>query len=123
VILKALLFWGLLLSLLGWNVRSKGKKSKAWCDFSRNMSCTKALTSEYASLLPPSNPVVGALYYVVMLLLLQQAMMAILSWLAALAVIGSIYLAYVSFVKQKNYCLLCIGVYLVNIAVYVLLVS
>ncbi|MEK6934972.1 MAG: vitamin K epoxide reductase family protein [Nanoarchaeota archaeon] len=115
-VLKILAILGFLISLYAYNVERKlGKKGyKAGCDIRDNISCSKAFTSKYGKLVGIPNSLVGIFFYVI-IFLLSYYNMTIIFYLAILAFLGSIYLAYISYFKLKNFCLVCSAVYLVNI--------
>src|SRR3989338_2492818 len=94
---------------------SKNKNYRAVCDINDNISCTKAMRSEYGSLFILPNSAFGVLFYATMLLLSAFDEIKAVFWLGVLAVIGSAYLAYVSFFKLKVVCLVCTVAYAVNI--------
>jgi vitamin-K-epoxide reductase (warfarin-sensitive) len=97
----------------------KNKDYKAVCDISEKVSCTKPMASEYGSLLILPNSAFGVIFYAVVLFFGYFDEMRAVFWLSALAVIGSVYLAYVSFFKLKVVCPVCTAVYMVNILLLV----
>lgn len=122
MIIRIIAAIGFLLSFYGWYVERQARSDKdykAVCDISESMSCTNAFTSEYGKLISLSNSVWGMLFYsLVILLAFHQQMTAILG-LAAFAVLGSVYLAYIQYIRMKNFCLVCTAIYLVNVALLV----
>ena len=116
MIIPILAVIGIILSIYAYSIerKSKNKNYKALCDFNENVSCTIAFSSRYGKTLGISNSIYGTVFYLI-ILILSFYNLAIVFYLAILSVIGSIYLAYISFVKLKNACLICIGVYVVNI--------
>jgi vitamin-K-epoxide reductase (warfarin-sensitive) len=90
-----------------------GKKGyKPFCDLSQNVSCTKAFTSEYGKLLLIDNALLGLLYYILLLLLSFTS--TPLYPITIAGAIGSLILAYLSYVQMKNFCLICTATYLIN---------
>ena len=117
-VLKTLLLIGFLLSLYAVRVeqRLREKNFTALCDINEQISCSKAFSSSYGHLLfGISNSILGSFFYAGMyaLLLLQQHLLFFLG--AVFSVIGSVYLAYRSYITLKTYCLVCTSIYLVNI--------
>jgi uncharacterized membrane protein len=118
--IRTLALIGLFLSVYAYNVKKQAEKNKNYkplCDISKNISCTKAFTSKYVNLTPISNMVWGVLFYTIIYVLAGKSLTTYIQILAIPAVIASIYLAYVSYIKQKNFCLVCTGVYVINILI------
>ena len=116
-------FAGLLLSAYSLYVEKKTKKStsyKAACDISDKISCTKAFTSEYSSFAGLSNSLYGLFLYLFILALTLYGDGRIIFFISVFAVIGSIYLAYISYFKLKNFCVVCTPIYLINLLLLVL---
>jgi len=103
---------------------------KPFCDISEAISCSKALMSEYGKgfgivgpllgddhALNLRNPIFGIAFYMLMCFLtwFNSVIFAkILYWLAAIANVGSIYLAYVMYFHIKSLCVVCCSLYVVN---------
>jgi vitamin-K-epoxide reductase (warfarin-sensitive) len=109
---------GFLVSLYALYVKIKMKRDRDYrpvCDIRDNISCTRALGSRYGSTLGLPNPLYGLLFYpFVFILSFTQP-----QWLiypAAAAVLFSLYLAFISYVIQRNFCLVCTAIYLINLA-------
>lgn len=108
---------GVLLSFYALFVKyhlSKNKNYHAVCDLSDRVSCTKVMGSKYGALFIIPNSAFGVLFYAVMMLLGYFDEMNAVFWLSVLLVIGSLYLAYVSFFKLRVLCPVCVGTYVVN---------
>jgi len=90
------------------------KKYNAVCDISKNISCSRAFRSKYGKLFGVSNSLIGILFYFLVIVFYFINLNFVL-YISILAVVGSFYLAYISYVKMKNFCLVCTGIYLVNI--------
>ena len=113
---------GFLISAYALYVRDKLLKTPSYtpiCDIRARISCSKALGSQYSKTLGIPNPLAGILFYL-LLLVLSFSYMHLVIYPAAAAVLFSLYLAYISYIKQKNFCLVCTLTYLVNIALLVL---
>ena len=94
--------------------KAHDKKYKPLCDFKENISCTKAFTSRYGKLAVLPNPLYGLFFYTLLFFLIDYAF-----YFGLIALPITIYLAYVSYVKQKNFCLICNGIYLINILILI----
>jgi len=84
------------------------------CDIRTNISCTKALLSKEGSIAGFPNPLIGLMVYPAIFLLTLFYLPAVFFIALALAV-ASLYLAYVSYIRQKNFCLVCTMIYLINV--------
>jgi uncharacterized membrane protein len=65
------------------------------------------------------NPLAGLLFYA-LLFGLSFSYMHLVIYPVLASVLFSLYLAYISFIKQKNFCLVCTFTYLVNIGLLVI---
>ncbi|MAE12978.1 hypothetical protein CMO92_00295 [Candidatus Woesearchaeota archaeon] len=113
---------GFLLSSYGYYIERKSeadKRYKAVCDINDRMSCSKTFQSKYGTFLGVSNSLWGMLFYFVVILLAGYGLNRFVFYLSLLAVLGSVYLAYILYVKLKNFCLICNGIYLVNVLLLV----
>jgi uncharacterized membrane protein len=113
---------GILISAYALYVRNKLLKTPSYtpiCDIRARISCSKALGSHYSKTLGIPNPLAGLMFYA-LLLVLSFSYMDLALYPAAAAVLFSLYLAYISYFIQKNFCLVCTFTYLVNIALLVL---
>ena len=109
---------GLLISLYAFYVKIRMKKDKSYsaaCDINEKISCTKAMGSKYGSFFIVPNSVWGIGFYALLLALSWMQVFQAVFWLSVIAVLGSVYLAYVSFFKIRILCPLCLGIYAVNI--------
>jgi len=109
---------GFLLSAYAFYVKIRAGKSKSYkplCDIKKNISCTKAFTSKYGSIAVLPNPVYGMVFYLLLFIIHEHR---VLLYLSTVAMLGTIYLAYLSYIKQQNYCLVCSGIYVVNILLF-----
>lgn len=115
--IQILAFLGLLVSLYAYTVERKARNQnyKAFCDFTDAMSCTKAFTSSYGKLFGISNALGGLIFYAVVLLLTFFGQMTFIFVLALVSFWGTLYLAYLSYFKMKNFCMVCNIIYLLNI--------
>lgn len=112
---------GFLISVYALYVRHKVLKAPAYspiCDIRANISCSKALGSRYSKTMGVPNPLAGLLFYA-LVFVLSFSYMHLVIYPVIASVIFSLYLAYISYIKQKNFCLVCTLTYLVNIALLV----
>ncbi len=120
MIIKLLAIIGFWLSFYAYYVEKKaGKKSakenyRPVCDISPKISCTKAFSSKYGRLLGMSNSLFGMFFYLVIYILFSLNLFNYVFFLSVLSVPGSIYLAYISYIKLKTFCLVCTSIYLIN---------
>ena len=109
---------GLLLSVYAFFVEKKIEKSKSYkplCDISKKISCTKAFGSKYGSLAGVSNSFAGIFFYLIVVFLVFIGQLNYIFYLAIISVISSVYLAYTQITKIKSFCLVCSGIYLINL--------
>ena len=102
---------GFLVSLYMFYVwmRIKGNSNyKSSCDFSEYISCSKSLKSGY------TNPVAGALFYVIVGVLGFYKMMTPLLIVTVIGGLGTCVIAYLIYFKVKTLCLPCTAVFIVN---------
>lgn len=113
-ILAVIGFW---LSFYAYYVekKSRNKNYKPICNISKNISCTKAFLSKYGKLLGKSNSVFGMFFYPTIYLLSFFNLISYIFYLSMFSVLGSLYLAYLSYIKLKTFCLVCTSIYLINI--------
>ena len=112
---------GLILSFYSFSVEKKknfNKNYKPLCDIHKNISCTKAFSSRHGRILVFHNSTFGIIFYFALIILAIFNQVAIIFYLSIVAFLFSLYLAYVSYVKMKNFCLVCSAVYLINILIF-----
>ena len=83
------------------------------CDLREYVSCSRALTSKEGSLTGLPNPLFGLVYYALVFFFVPYVF-----YLSVVAFILSLYLAYVSYVQQKNFCVVCTAIYIINIVLF-----
>lgn len=121
--LRAVLFLGLMFSLYSFYIERKISSSKNYapvCDINKNVSCSKAFTSSYGHLFGVSNSLMGIGFYLAALFLTFTSFASLVFYMAAISMLMTIYLAYISFFVQKNYCLVCTSIYVINILALVI---
>jgi uncharacterized membrane protein len=122
LIFQILSIGGFLISLYALYVRNRLLKAPTYspiCDIRANISCSKALGSQYSKTLGVPNPLAGLLFYT-LLFVLSFSYMFLVIYPVLVSVLFSLYLAYISYIKQKNFCLVCTLTYVINIALLVI---
>src|SRR3989344_3167230 len=117
MIIQILAISGLLLSGYALYVKGRAESDKDYsplCDFNEHISCTKAFLSKEGSLTGFPNPLLGIIFYAVIFILDVLQYSNTLWYLSIVALIASVYLADTSYFKQKNFCLVCTAIYLIN---------
>jgi len=113
---------GLLVSLYALQVelrRKHNRRYKPFCDFSKNMSCSKALLSEEGRLFGIPNALLGILGYIAIILASYAGLTQVVFAFALSATLLSVYLAYILY-KKKNFCIVCIAAYSINAFILIL---
>ena len=116
---------GFLISLYAYSVMRKVKRDPSYsplCDITSSVSCSKAFTSRYSVTLGIPNPLAGVIYYP----LAAAVFFLKPGWLVCLivpALAVTLYLAVVSYVIQRNFCLVCTVVYVVNLVLAIVVFS
>jgi len=113
---------GFILSLYALSIEKKFKKEayKPACDINDKISCTKALTSPYAKIFKIKNSLLGIFFYTLIIILAIISQIQTIFYLSIISVLGSIYLAYISYFKLKTICIICTSIYLVNILLLII---
>ena len=111
---------GLIISLYSYFIQQE--KKKRICDLSKNISCTSALTSKEAYLFGFSNTLLGIFGYPLLLVIYQLGFIELIRLGVVIACILSLYLAYVNYFKQENFCLVCTLSYIVNFWLLVMVI-
>ena len=109
---------GIILSAYTLYIGYKTKKDssyKAVCDISNKMSCTRTFHSSYGKTLGVPNGWWGLLFYILIIGLSVFGCYNLVLYAAIFGVLYSARLAYILYFKLKNFCLVCNGIYLVNI--------
>ena len=121
----------LLLSIIGFCITlydyyieyslKKNPLYKPVCDITDSISCTKPIQSAYGKLFGISNSLLGMGFYVLMIILSLIQAELFLFIFSFIAVLFSIYLAYILMFKIRSLCFICVAIYSINVAL--LLVS
>lgn len=115
--LAALAVAGLMLSIYALYVGEKAARARNYkplCDVSRTISCTRAFTSRYSRMAGLPNAAYGILFYAAALMLALYSSYDYLFYLAIAGVTASVYLAYLSHIKLRTFCVVCSSTYAVN---------
>lgn len=113
---------GFAISLYGLWVERKKKENtnyKPVCDISDTISCSKPIMSPWGKLFGISNAYVGLITYLAMMVLAVLGLQPLALYGAVGLVLFSAFLAYILFVKIKAVCLICISIYVVNLALLI----
>ncbi len=111
---------GFLASMYALHVEKRKEESTSYnpaCDINNSVSCSKAFKSKYGHMLGLSNSVYGILFYLGLIVLDILKLQGIIYLAAISAVVGSVALAYISYVKQRNFCVICTSIYVINILI------
>jgi vitamin-K-epoxide reductase (warfarin-sensitive) len=92
---------------------------KPLCDINKHVSCTKAFMSDYFTVLFFPNTVYGLVYYG-LCFLFSFSRVNYIFYISIPAILFTFYLAYLSYFKQKNFCVVCTLLYLINIYLVVM---
>lgn len=119
--IRLLSFIGFLLSLYSIILTRnlKNKNYKPLCDISTRISCSKVFTNPASKLFGLHNSIIGIIYYSFIFTLTLIFSKFILP-LSSIALIISIYLAYISYFKIKSFCIICSLIYLINILIFII---
>jgi len=98
---------------------TKQKDYKALCDIRDNVSCSKSFNSKYAKIFFIPNSVIGLIFYIMIIVLIYLNYPKIIFYLSIISVLTSLYLAYISYFKLKNYCIVCNLSYIINILILI----
>ena len=108
---------GLLLCSYALYVKGKAESDRTYkplCDINTHISCTRAFLSREGSMTGLPNPLLGIIFYALIFLFDVMEYRNTLWYLSLIALAGSLYLADVSYVRQKNFCLVCSAIYIIN---------
>jgi len=114
-------FLGLALSLYAHGVEERKKRQpgyKPFCDLTEKVSCTKALMSEWGKMLGISNALTGIAYYALIFSLALLSSWVWIYFLSIIALVFSLFLAYLLYSRVKSYCVLCTSIYLINLLIF-----
>ncbi|MDO8642444.1 MAG: vitamin K epoxide reductase family protein [Candidatus Woesearchaeota archaeon] len=110
---------GFLLS--AYALRSLYKSYHPFCHISPSVSCTKAFFSSSGKLffgIPNSG--IGLFFYAGVYILTLLKLFDYILYAAVVSFIGTLYLMYVSYIKMKNFCIVCTMMYVVNILLLII---
>ena len=119
-----LAFVGLILSLYAYRVKKhldRVPSYKPLCEISDQVSCKRALQSKESNLLFVPNSAWGMFYYFLIILFVENYWIQWAFSLSVIALIMSLYLSYVLYYKQKNFCVVCWSTHLVNVFLFLFL--
>ncbi len=122
-IIAILALMGILLSFYALYIEKKLEKNKNYkpvCDLSDKFSCSKNFTSRDAKIFFIPNSLLGILFYLIIMILAIFNLNSYIFYIAIPAFLFNIYLAYASYIKLKNFCLICTLTYLIVILILIL---
>lgn len=112
-----------------YNLLKKGFEEKSFCSINEFIDCDVVNASSYADIFSIPVAGLGLIFYFIIFIYssIAQASSAhkkdsllFCFYLSFLALLFTIYMAYVSFFKLEVICLLCIGMYLLNLFIFLL---
>jgi vitamin-K-epoxide reductase (warfarin-sensitive) len=89
---------------------------QAWCDISSSVSCTKAFSSPYGSIFGLHNALIGICFYLLTAMFAIAQNIVALRVLSAIAIGGSVLLAYDAYIRLRTFCVVCTAIYATNVA-------
>ncbi len=113
---------GFVLSVYAFKVENKlktNKKYHAICDLNNKVSCSKTFMSKYGHLAGFSNSLGGIFFYLLIFILAIYSVDNLIFYLSLLGFLGTVFLAYLSFIQLKTYCPVCTLIYILNILLLV----
>ena len=93
---------------------------KPLCDLSDTVSCSKAFLGPWGKTFGISNIYLGLMFYICMLICAWLQWIDLAFYGASIALLATVYFAYVLYAKVRAYCLICIGTYIINIVLWVI---
>ncbi|RZD30587.1 MAG: hypothetical protein CXT77_04160 [uncultured DHVE6 group euryarchaeote] len=123
IYIQLLAIVGLIISFYSLYVEKKLERQTNYspvCDINKKISCSTAFESKYSKTLGINNSILGLGFYSAIFILYLTFYAPLILYLAAFGMLTTIYLAYLSYFKLKNFCLVCTGIYLVNILLLIL---
>jgi len=123
IYIQILAILGLILSVYSLYVERKLVAQEDYspvCDINKKISCSAAFESKYSRTLGINNSILGIGFYAVVFILSLTYFSSAILYLAIIGMLATKYLAYISYFKLKNFCIICMSVYLVNILLLIL---
>jgi uncharacterized membrane protein len=114
--LTTLGYLGLFLTFYAIYVKNRSdedKKYRPWCEINKRMSCLKAFKSDYFDRFFLPNTVWGLIYYGI-IIIISYRFAHYIFYVSIPACIYTLYLMYISYFKEKNFCIICSATYLIN---------
>ncbi|XP_029468158.1 vitamin K epoxide reductase complex subunit 1-like protein 1 [Rhinatrema bivittatum] len=130
---------GIIFSLYAFHVEREKERDpqyQAACDLGEGVRCSAAFASRWGrgfgllgsifgkdSAVNQPNSVFGLIFYILQMLLgMTVSAVAALVLMASsiMSVMGSLYLAYILYFVQKNFCIICVATYLLNFVLLII---
>ena len=120
VILQIMILIGLLLSVYALYVERHEKRNyKPICDINDEFSCSKAFKSSYGKTFGIPNSFSGIIFFAFVFILLIYNLIDFVFYISVIALAFGTYLIYILQFKLKIICLVCYGIYLINLSVLI----
>ena len=122
IVVLILALVGLVVSIYAYLVEQKVKENSAYkpaCDINNRISCTKAFTSKYSSVMGISNTIIGMVFYVLVLITALLGFNWLVCMYTITAALVSIVAAYILYVKVGSFCLVCTMIYIINFSLLI----
>lgn len=122
MLIQVFSFLGIIVSLYALYLHTKLKqdnKYHAFCDINDQMSCSKVITSRYATIFGIPNPIYGIGFYLFFIVLIYFGFQKFLPVMGILALASTIFLGYEQYFKVRNFCLVCNLIYVINIVLFI----
>jgi len=116
-----LAFIGLLLSVYAYRVKKNLERVPSYkplCDISDRVSCKRAFTSKESSLFFAPNSAWGMFYYFFLIIFFENYWYTYALALSAIGLALSLYLGFILYYKQKNFCVVCWGIHIINLFLF-----
>tara|TARA_Y100000310_G_C20516080_1_gene731261 strand:+ start:84 stop:479 length:396 start_codon:yes stop_codon:yes gene_type:complete len=118
LVIQILAVIGLLISIEAW--RLSNKKGKVWCEIGKKFACGNVIRGKYAHLFGMRTVVFGPPFYILIIALAGVNALPLTLFFLFVALIVSAHLAYIQIKKIKQHCLLCWGIYVINVALIII---
>lgn len=109
---------GFFIALYFYMTEQRLKRNKGFrpaCDITQRVSCTKVIKSRYGHMYSVSNAAIGLVFYTIVCLCAYFEWLRAALVITAIGCVVSLVLAYLIYVRERLYCLLCTALYLINI--------
>lgn len=115
---------GLILSYYAYHVERNLHLDREFiplCDFSDDVSCTKAFSSKWGNIIGVPNSLIGLLYYSLIIFFIAFGLTGLVNFFIVFAFIASLILAFISYILMRNFCFVCTLIYVLNTCMLLLI--